>query len=277
LRNEIARPVPRSYLFVPASRSDRFEKALNTAAHAVIIDFEDGVALAAKQSARDAVSQWLNSAQPVVLRINGAETEWFADDLALCAAPGVSAVMLPKAESVDQVRAVASRIASGVGLLPQIESARGFANALAIAECEGVQRLAFGPLDLQVDLAILGDDEELLFFRSQLVLVSRLAGVLAPIDGPTTAIDDAELLRAHAARARRLGFGGKLCIHPKQVAITNECFSPSSEDVAWATKIVRAAAESKDGAVAVDGKMVDRPVILQAERILSEVARVSSE
>lgn len=132
-------------------------------------------------------------------------------------------------------------------------------------------RLAFGPLDFQVDPGISGGGEELLFFRSQLVLVSRLAGLLPPIDGPTTAIDDPDLLRAQAARARRLGFGGKLYIHPKQVPIVNECFRPSSAEIAWATKIVKAAAGSEGGAVAVDGRMVDRPVMLQAESILNEV------
>jgi citrate lyase subunit beta/citryl-CoA lyase len=181
--------------------------------------------------------------------------------------------MIPKVETVEHVVAIAKRSAPGSAILPQIESARGFANALEIAQCASVERLVFGPLDFQVDLGITGDGEELLFFRSNLVLVSRLAGVLPPVDGPTTAIDDPDLLRADTDRARRLGFGGKLCIHPKQVSVVNERFRPSRSEVFWATKIVEAAAVSRGAAVAVDGKMVDRPVILQAERILSEDKR----
>jgi citrate lyase subunit beta/citryl-CoA lyase len=260
-------------LFVPGNRPDRFDKAINYGAHAVIVDLEDAVASVDKASARRSVADWLNPAQPVVLRVNGVETEWFDEDASLCGKPGVAAVMIPKVETVEHVVAIAKRSAPGSAILPQIESARGFANALEIAQCASVERLVFGPLDFQVDLGITGDGEELLFFRSNLVLVSRLAGVLPPVDGPTTAIDDPDLLRADTDRARRLGFGGKLCIHPKQVSVVNERFRPSRSEVFWATKIVEAAAVSRGAAVAVDGKMVDRPVILQAERILSEDKR----
>lgn len=264
-------PIPRSYLFVPGSRPDRFEKALNSGAHATIVDLEDGVAPQDKRSAREAVARWLDAARPVVLRVNGADTEWFDDDLALCSAPGLAAVMLPKAEDAAQVRMVASRVSPGVALLPQIESAVGFEQAREIAACAGVQRLVFGPLDFQVDLGLGGDGDELLYIRSKLVLVSRLAGLPAPIDGPSTAIDAPDAVRAHATRARRLGFGGVLCIHPTQAPIVNDCFRPTAAEVEWAMKVTKAASESRGGAVAVDGRMVDRPVILRAERILGEV------
>jgi citrate lyase subunit beta / citryl-CoA lyase len=219
------------------------------------------------------VAAWLAGARAVVLRINGAETEWFEDDLTLCSLPGVAAVMVPKAESTDQLLAVAARTRTGVALLPQIETARGFANAAAIANCARVARLVFGSFDFQADLGIGGEDEELLYFRSQLVLVSRLAGILPPVDGVTLALDDAETLRAHTARARRLGFGGKLCIHPRQVPMVNECFRPTAEEVEWASKVVKASREAGGGAVSVDGRMVDRPVVLQAEGILCEAQR----
>jgi citrate lyase subunit beta/citryl-CoA lyase len=217
------RPIPRSFLFVPGNRPDRFVKALNSGPHSVIIDLEDGVAPKDKEGARRSVAEWLNPAHPVVLRINGAETEWFDDDVSLCGRPGVTAVMIPKVETVQHVLDAARHSPQGLPILPQIESARGFAAAREIAGCAGVERLIFGPLDFQVDLGIAGDGEELLFFRSNLVLVSRLAGVLPPVDGPTTAIDDPDLLRADTERARRLGFGGKLCIHPKQVSVVHEC------------------------------------------------------
>jgi citrate lyase subunit beta / citryl-CoA lyase len=124
-----------------------------------------------------------------------------------------------------------------------------------------------------MDLGIDGEGEELLYFRSQLVLVSRLAGIQPPVDGPCTALDDAAQLSADTLRARRLGFGGKLCIHPKQVAPVNAAFAPSPEELAWAKRVLAAAAASDGAAVALDGKMVDRPVILKAEQIVRESAR----
>jgi len=260
-------PMARSYLFVPGNRPDRFQKALNSGAHAVIIDLEDGVAPADKASARQSVAQWLHPNHPVVVRVNAPGTEWFEDDLELCGRPGVAALMLAKAESARQTQDIAKHAGA---LLPQIETARGFSCAQGIAGCAGVQRLVFGPLDFQADLGINGDNEELLFFRSQLVLISRLAGILPPVEGPTTAIDDPDLVRSDTARARRLGFGAKLCIHPNQVPIVNECFLPTAKEIHWATKITKAAEVSQGGVVVVDGKMVDRPVILLAERILKE-------
>jgi citrate lyase subunit beta / citryl-CoA lyase len=199
--------INRSYLFVPGSCPDRFDKALNSGADAVIIDLEDGVAIAHKDSARNSVAQWLSPARPVVLRVNSPDTKWFQADLALCDKLGVSEVMIAKAETPDDIRQVAARVATGVGILPQIESARGLANALEIAKCTGVQRLVFGALDFQVDLGITEEDTELLYFRSQLVLASRLAEIQPPIETPTTSIESEDLVRSDTLRARRLGFG----------------------------------------------------------------------
>jgi citrate lyase subunit beta / citryl-CoA lyase len=264
--------IARSYLFVPGDRPDRFDKACASGADAVIVDLEDAVPPANKARARAAVKQWLSPARPVVLRINADTTEWFRDDLQLCDAPGVAGVILSKTEQIEYaLLEIAAR--HGKFLLPQIETARGFANAAAIADCPGVQRLLFGTLDFQMDLGIDGDGDELLYFRSQMVLVSRLAGIQPPVDGPCTALDDAERLAADTHRARRLGFGGKLCIHPKQVAPVNAAFAPSAEELAWARRVLEAAAASDGAAVALDGKMVDRPVILKAEQIVREFAR----
>jgi citrate lyase subunit beta/citryl-CoA lyase len=129
----------------------------------------------------------------------------------------------------------------------------------------------FGTIDFQLELDIDGDGDELLVFRSELVLASRLAGIQPPVDGPCTSWEDMELIVADARRARRLGFGGKLCIHPKQVAVVNAAFSPSDAEVVWARKVLDAAERSGGAAVAVDGKMIDRPVILKAERIVREL------
>ena len=263
--------IARSYLFVPGNRPDRFAKACASGADAVIIDLEDAVPITDKAAARAEVAAWLNPAQPVVVRVNGAETEWFADDMAVCRMPGVAAVMLPKTESIEQVRRLEEAL-----LLPLIETAQGFWNALEIARAGNVQRLVFGALDFQLDLGIHEDEDELLYFRSKLVLVSRVAGIGSPVDGITAAIDDPEQLRADTLRARRLGFGGKLCIHPKQIPHVNECFRPTPDDVAWAKRVLEAVAAAKGAAVALDGEMVDRPVVLKAEEILKESERRAS-
>lgn len=266
----------RAWLFVPGHRPERFDKALASGADRVIIDLEDAVAPADKDAARAAVSAWLAQARArVALRINTADTPWFEADLALLAAPAaaaVAAVVLPKAEDV----AVLTRLHTlrpDVALVPLVESAVGLANARALAAAPSVERLAFGHFDFQVDLRLRDADEaDLLPFRGELVLASRLAGIAPPLDGVTVALDDAAVLEADVQRARRLGFGGKLCIHPRQVAAVRAGFAPSAEQVAWARRVLRAAAAAGGAAVALDGKMIDKPVMLRAQAILREAA-----
>jgi citrate lyase subunit beta / citryl-CoA lyase len=264
----------RSLLFVPGSRPELYDKALAAGADAVIVDLEDAVAPADKLSARESVRGWLRPGHAVIVRINAVDTPWFLDDLALCALPGVAAVMLPKAERAETIATLMKVGARGV--LPLIESAAGFAALASIAAAPGVQRLVFGSIDFQLDLGMRdAHEDELLVFRSQIVLASRLAGLASPIDGVSTAIDDAAALYIDVQRARRLGFGGKLCIHPKQVAGVHHGFAPSAYELAWAQRVVAASAAAKGAAITVDGKMVDKPVLLRAERILSEAALVS--
>ncbi len=267
-------PVPISYLFVPGSRPERFDKALAAGADVVIIDLEDAVSPSDKDSARVAVAGWLSAEKPVCLRINSVDSDWFAADLALCARPGVVAVMLPKAAAVSDIDAL--RKAGARRVLPLIESAQGFMNLAALSSADGVERLAFGSIDFSVDLGIEGDDRELDYFRSQLVLASRVAGIAPPIDGVTTAIGDVDVLASETLRGKRFGFGAKLCIHPAQVAVVHASYLPQAAEVAWAERVMAAAAGSQGAAVAVDGKMVDRPVILKAERILGQARRRSA-
>lgn len=263
--------IARSLLFVPGSRPDRFDKAMAAGADAVVVDLEDAVAPTDKEQAREALAAWLAPARRVIVRINGADTGWFADDLALCARPGVAAVMLPKAERADDIAAL--RAAGAATVLPLVESAAGFAALAKLAGAPGVQRLVFGSLDFQVDLGMHdAHEDELLAFRSQLVLASRLAGLQAPVDGVTTSIDDPARLRDDALRARRLGFGGKLCIHPRQVAEVSACFAPTEGERAWARRVLDAATASGGAAAAVSGQMVDTPVILRARAILRDAA-----
>lgn len=259
----------RSLLFVPASRPERFDKALAAGADVVIVDLEDAVAPHEKERARAALAAWLDPARPVLVRINAVDTPWFGEDLALCAHPGVAAVMLPKAEHIDDLARL--RAAGAAQLVPLIESAAGMAALATIAAAPGVQRLAFGSIDLQVDLGMRDAlEDELLYFRSRLVLASRLAGLQAPVDGVSTSLDDAERLRVDVLRARRLGFGGKLCIHPRQVEGVNRHFAPSEAEQAWARRVLEAAAAAAGAAVALDGRMIDKPVILRAQAILRD-------
>jgi citrate lyase subunit beta/citryl-CoA lyase len=211
---------PRSYLFVPADRPERYAKALASGADAVIVDLEDAVAPSAKDAARDALAEWLSrKAGPVIVRINAADTPWFDDDLTLLRSPGVAAVMLPKCERREDLARIPHH-----RLLALIETAAGLDALRELARAPHVQRLVFGAIDLQADLGIAGDDQELLLFRSQLVLQSRLAELASPVDGVCTAIADAAALEAETRRAQRLGFGAKLCIHPRQVDAVNRGF-----------------------------------------------------
>ena len=267
------RDIARSLLFVPGHRPDRFTKALESGADAVVIDLEDAVPPAMKETAREQVARWLgeqsihSSQTALVLRINGEATPWHRGDVALCAQAGVRSVMLPKSEDADGLAELA-QACPRAALLPLVESARGIANLNAIAGASNVQRLVFGSIDFQADLDIEGEGEELLFFRSAMVLASRLAGLAAPIDGVSTSIDDMAATVADATRARRLGFGGKLCIHPRQVNAVNASFSPTPAQLEWAQRVIAADAASAGAPVAVDGKMVDRPVVLKAQALM---------
>lgn len=178
--------------------------------------------------------------------------------------------MLPKAERVADLDCGNNVV------LPLVETAAGIDTVHELARAPCVQRLVFGSIDLQLDLGIAGDGEELLLFRSQLVLASRLAGLAPPVDGVNTTIDDAEQLQADTRRARRLGFGAKLCIYPKQVDVINTGFSPSEEEMSWARRVRGAAAQAGGAVAAVDGKMIDRPVILRAEALLRQAIHLAA-
>ena len=247
-------------LFVPATRPERFAKAAASGSDVVIIDFEDSVASSEKVAARDVLRTAKGS---FIVRINGSNTPWFADDVAACKALGVAAIMLPKFESVGEIERL-NMLSKNIPIVALIESAVGLANARAIA-ASGVARLAFGSLDFAADLGCAHEPDALMFARSELVMASRLAGIAAPLDGVTVAINDAALLRQDSERAALLGFGGKLCIHPKQIETVLAVFRPSAHEIAWAQKIMLAA---NDGVVNFEGTMVDAPVRLRAQRIL---------
>ncbi|MBL8527528.1 MAG: CoA ester lyase [Burkholderiales bacterium] len=264
-------PAPRSYLFVPAHRPDRYAKACAAGADAVIVDLEDAVPADTKDEARRALGAWLPAAPKVLVRINAVDTPWFGADLELCRFDAVAAVVLAKAERPQDIEHVSRH--TGKPVVAQIESAHGIANVIAIAEARGTQRLAFGAIDLALDLGMVEEPDVLMPLRLQLALASRLSKLPAPIDGVTTAIDDVELTTEDTRRAKRLGFGAKLCIHPKQVKVVHRAFAPSPEEVAWARRVMEAAQQSGGAAVAVDGRMIDTPVIGIAEQILRDAER----
>ena len=267
--SDTANRMRRSYLFVPGNRPDRYAKACATRADAVIVDLEDAVAPAEKRAARDSLVAWLSHARPVVVRINAADSEWFGDDLRACANEAVSAIVLPKAERAEDIMRIAA-VCGTRPVLPLVETARGVWDVLSVARAPNVRALLFGSLDFQSDLH--ASDDDLLYARSRLVLASRVAGIDAPIDGITQSVDDTELLRRDCQRARQLGFGGKLCIHPKQVDAVNRGYAPRDADRAWAERVLARLAENPKGAFAVDGKLVDKPVIDRAKRIAAETS-----
>lgn len=252
-------------LFVPGDRPERFAKAALSGADAVIIDLEDAVAIANKDDARAALHS-LHCRVPILVRINGIGTPWHADDLAAVAGKDFAALVLPKAEGDEAFTTLCA--AAPVPVIALIESARGLADARRIAATRNVVRLAFGSIDFCADLGCAHERAVLLAARSEVVLASRLAGLTAPIDGVTTAIDDIELIADDTRHAYALGFGGKLCIHPRQIDAIRTGFAPDQAEIDWARKVLA----SGDGAVSVGGAMVDEPVRIRARTILSRAA-----
>lgn len=266
--------IKRSYLFVPGDRPERFDKAVASGAHAVILDLEDAVTPAHKLTARAAIQGWLLQTQARVwLRVNAADSPWYSEDCALFELAAVCGVMLPKAEDASALARLATALRPDQSIIPLIESVAGWFDALALAKAPKVHRLAFGSMDFMVDSGIQGDGEELDAVRTQLVLVSRLAGVQSPIDGVSLAIDNTQQLEADVHRARRYGLGAKLCIHPKQIAAVHNGFMATPQEIDWAHRVLNALAGNPLGAITVDGKLVDKPIALRAQAILDEATK----
>jgi len=259
---------PRSYLFVPGHRPDRFAKAASSGAHRIILDLEDAVAPDEKHAARQHVAQWFGQGGAGIVRINGVDTSWWEEDLAALAGFAGVQFMLPKADARSLARA--ARILPDRPLIGLVESVEGLVDIHTVASSPGVSRLAFGNLDFGTDARIPGTGAVLDPARFQIVIASRHAGLPPPIDGVTVSLQDDAALAADIARVRDLGFTAKLCIHPRQVEHVNAGFAPSMEDVDWARRIVRAVEESAGAVVQVDGKMVDKPVLERARSILAE-------
>jgi citrate lyase subunit beta/citryl-CoA lyase len=267
--------LPITYLFVPGNRPERFDKALAAGADAVILDLEDAVSPHDKDAARAHVAAWITAhpqaRERVVIRINDGSTSWFAADIEMLRRAGVRMAMLSKAETPQQVVAVGDALPPDGRVLPLIETARGVQSVEAVAATSRVQRLVFGTLDYGVDLDLAGDDRGLVYPSSRIAIASRCAGIASPVAGVTAAIDDDQRLLADLAFARAFGFGAKLCIHPKQVAAVHAALQPGAAELDWARRVITAA-EGAQGAVQVDGRMVDKPVLQRAHILLQRAA-----
>lgn len=265
-----------TYLFVPGNRPERFAKALASGADCIILDLEDAVAPADKPAARAAIATWVAAtlaATPeqlsrVWVRINDVASEAYLQDVRLLQSLPLSQVMLPKCESANHVAQVCNGLTHVASVLPLIETARGMVALNDIAKTPNVHRLAFGALDYMVDLDIPADSPALGFAAAQIAIASRAAGLPAPVAGVTPALDAAQV-SGDTMAARSLGFGAKMCIHPTQVAAVRQAFAPSAIELDWATRILQIWRASSGGALQLDGKMIDRPVVLKAERILA--------
>ena len=259
----------RSFLFVPGDRPDRFAKARASGADITILDLEDAVAPGAKEASRGAVVHWAGTHDDCIVRVNGVGTPWIAGELSALRGSGVP-VMLPKAQGADDVRRVADELA-GSPVVGLVETPRGVATAQALAGSGVVARLALGNVDLATALGVdPASQAALSFARGSLVLASAVGGLPAPVDGVSTRLADQRALANDAAQGRELGFGAKLCIHPGQVATVNDTMRPSAEEVAWAQHVL---AHAQEGVVAIDGAMVDAPVVARARQVIARAAR----
>ena len=267
----------RSFLFVPASDEHKLRKALASAADVVVADLEDAVSFAQKDAAREAVRRVLPdepSDALVAIRVNGADTAFFAADVELVQELRPDVLVLPKASPA----AVGALGGDGPPVVAIVETADGLREAYEVASQPRVQALIVGTVDLGVELRLeqRADGLEILFARSKTVLDSAAARVRAPIDRVWTDVRDGDGLEADARFARSLGFRGKACVHPDQIEIVNGVFTPSDEELTRARRVVEAyeqAVGEGEGVTAIEGEMIDLPVVERARQVLALAER----
>lgn len=282
----------RSLLFVPGDRAEMIEKAPRYGADALILDLEDGVAPDAKPRARQIIAEALEKGfppgLPVLVRINGIASGALEDDLGAALRARADAVCLPKCNAPEEIEAIDARLRlledqwgvqrGRLRVIPMIESARGVLNAAAIARSHArVAAVGFGAEDFTADIGVTRTREggEVRFARAAVSLAAHAAGV-DPLDGIYADFRDPDGLRADTAAARALGYTGKMVIHPGQVSTVHAAFAPSPADVEHARRILAAFDDARArgaGVAVVDGAMVDRPVVLRAQRILAIATR----
>lgn len=267
-----------SFLFVPATQSERLHKALASPADMVIADWEDAVAPGEKDLARATLEATVTSLSAtdrarLLVRINAAGSTWFDADvqaLARLVEQGIAGAVIPKSECAEQLQKTAQTAGPHCALVALVETVAGMDALDALAQVPQVQRLAFGHLDFQVDAGMQCalDEGELLPTRMAIVMASRRAGMAQPIDGVTVDTKHPERIQHDTERALRMGFGAKLCIHPAQAVGVNAVFAPSAATVAHAQAVIQAMEAAHGGVCVVGGKMVDAPVLHLAQRTL---------
>jgi citrate lyase subunit beta/citryl-CoA lyase len=257
--------IPRSLLFVPGSRADMIAKVGRCAPDAAVIDLEDAVPADGKAAARATAAAAARGAAgrvPLFLRVNGAQTPWFGDDVAAAAGGPFAGVVLPKLETAAAAERLAQLLGSAgrrdLVIIGGLETARGIAQCeqLAVAPLDGVY---FGAEDYIADLGgrRSASGLEALYARSRVVLAARLSG-LHPIDQAVMEPRETARFEADASAGRDLGYRGKICIHPSQVAAAHHVFTPSASEVGRARAVLGAiAAAGAAGVAVVDGQMVD--------------------
>lgn len=275
----------RSWLFVPGVAVNKLEKAAQSAVDAVIVDLEDAVAPAEKESARAAIQSYMLEQRPgakkYFLRINGRASQWYQEDLAVAVHSGFDGVMLPKSGGWEDICITEELLRSaGVSpenfeLLPLVETASGILRAAEMISGSYVRRLTFGSIDFLLDIGgrSTAAGTELLYARSYLALVSRAAGKEGPVDTVFPDFRDDEGLRRDAELAQSIGFTGKLVIHPRQIEVVNRVFSPAPEEITYAQEVknsFEAAARKGLGAIQLRGKMIDKPVYEKNLRLLEQ-------
>ncbi|MBO0730929.1 MAG: CoA ester lyase [Acidimicrobiaceae bacterium] len=268
----------RSLLFCPGNRPEMMAKLAAIGADCVAIDLEDGVPVDAKvgarQTAREGAS--LLAGQQVFIRVNGTDTPWIEDDIASAVGPSAAGIILPKLESVSQLEWVAAQLdAAGLReakIIGGLETALGIEEAPRLAHPRLVA-VYFGAEDYIADVG--GErtpsSHEVAYARARTVMAARIIGV-APIDQVVVEVKNDERYLAEAVTARQLGFTGKICLHPAQVPLANQVFTPGEGEIQRARRLLSAVADARResrGTVLFEGAMVDVPLIRQAEQVLA--------
>jgi citrate lyase subunit beta/citryl-CoA lyase len=286
----------RSLLFVPGNKANMLEKALTVSPDALVPDMEDSVPAAEKANARETIHSFLPrlaaARRPVIARVNALETGWIEADLEAVVGPHVFGVSVGKVRSAGDIAAISQLIAAHerragldvgtVHLLPWIETAEAIVNAFEICRASSrIVGVAFGGEDFANDLGIerLEDESQIAYARQSLCIAARAAHVLA-LDTPYFKLRNPGGLRDNALRAKSIGFKGKFAIHPEQIDALNECFSPSSEEIAHAERVVAAFEEAESrgrGSTSLDGWVIDVPVVKRARALLDLARRASAE
>ena len=264
----------RSYLFAPGHNPKLLGKVFDAGADAVILDLEDAVPPDAKEQARVLVARAL-AEHPAWVRVNAARSDLCAADLDAVAGRALG-IKIPKVETPEDVRWVADR-APGAPIVCAVETARGVLAAAEIATVPGVRHLAMGGVDLQRDLNAGNGNLHTLYVRSHLVVVSRAAGIEPPVDAVWPYLGDEAGLREQAEFARSLGFSGKSAIHPRQLPVLHEVFTPSRRELDWARQVIDAFDAAGGEALRLpDGEFVDLPVAERARRLLELAGGLST-